>query len=249
MNIPIFSTANNRSRQIIIATISGAGIGCLLLGGLWVFNQSQSLLVKSNTSSRPTTTGISVDEMLKSYPAASPAASINAAIPQPSKSPGNVVTESLSSFPRSSIGATNAGSISREAGLDVLKRWLEYKRVLLAPPYNTQPASTILTEKAYTDNIDKSSLPCGSSGSDDCLSSVQWLKRYNAYYSFSSQKIESLDSFETNGDRASISVTITEYRILHQSGKSNVSSGGTKKARYDLKSENGQVKISGYKVF
>jgi serine/threonine-protein kinase len=262
----MFLTTSDRIKQIIIALLSGAGIGGLLLGGLWLFNhnQKQPLFARVNPNPQPSSSGISIDEMMKKLPSPSSISSPSALpfptenIPQPSAtayqspivSPSPIVANPINpALPTNPSVATNSGTISREAGLDVLKRWLEYKRVLLAPPYNTQPASDILAGKAYTDNIDKSSLPCNSGDPDDCMSSVQWLRKYGAEYSFGLQKIDSLDRFEASGDRASMFVTITEYRTLRQAGKRNVSSGGTKKARYDLKYENGRVKITDYQVF
>jgi ARC6-like, IMS domain len=143
---------------------------------------------------------------------------------------------------------TPASSISRDAAVEVVKQWIQYKRVLFAPPFDKSQGSNILTGRAYINNIDRSSEPCNSSDSEGCLSSVDWLQRYNGQYSFGVQRVDSIDRFESSGDNASIFVTVTEYRTLHQSGKSK-SSGGTKQARYDLKYENGRVKISDYKVF
>jgi hypothetical protein len=125
---------------------------------------------------------------------------------------------------------------------------LAYKQVLLAPPYNKAPGADLLYGKAYRDNIDKSADPCNSSDSDDCLSSVDWLRKYNAQYSFGVQRVDSIDRFESSGDTGTIFVTITEYRTLHKTGGRTVSSGGTKKARYDLRYEDGKVKIADYKV-
>ena len=119
---------------------------------------------------------------------------------------------------------------------------------MFAPPFDKSQGSNILTGRAYINNIDRSSEPCNSSDGEGCLSSVDWLQRYNAQYSFGVQRVDSIDRFEVSGDNASIFVTVTEYRTLHQNGKSK-SSGGTKQARYDIKYENGRVKISDYKVF
>jgi ARC6-like, IMS domain len=143
---------------------------------------------------------------------------------------------------------TPASSISRDAASEVVKQWIQYKRVLFAPPYDTSQGSNLLTGKAYINNIDRSSEPCNNSEREGCLSSVDWLKTYNGQYSFGVQRVDSIDRFEASGDSASIFVTVTEFRTLHQSGRSK-SSGGTKQARYDLKYENGRVKISDYKVF
>jgi ARC6-like, IMS domain len=141
-----------------------------------------------------------------------------------------------------------ASSISRDAAAEVVKQWIQYKRVLFAPPFDKSQGSNILTGRAYINNIDRSSEPCNSSDREGCLSSVDWLKTYNGQYSFGVQRMDSIDRFEASGDSASIFVTVTEYRTLHQNGTSK-SSGGTKQARYDLKYESGRVKISDYKVF
>jgi hypothetical protein len=149
---------------------------------------------------------------------------------------------------QSSIPIANSSSISRDAAVKVVNQWIQYKRVLFTPPYDTSQGSNLLTDKAYINNIDRSSEPCNSSDGEGCLSSVDWLKTYNGQYSFGVQRLDSIDRFEASGDNASIFVTVTEYRTLYQNGKSK-SSGGTKQSRYDLKYENGRVKISDYKVF
>jgi hypothetical protein len=149
----------------------------------------------------------------------------------------------------SSSTQVNSSSISREAATEVINQWLIYKRVLLAPPYDKQQGSNILYGKAYRNNVDKSSEPCSSGDPDDCLSSADWLKKYNAQYSFGVQRVDSIDKFEVSGDTGTIFVTVTEFRTLHKPGDRSVSSGGTKQARYDLKYDNGKVKIIDYKVF
>ena len=151
-------------------------------------------------------------------------------------------------IPQQSSPVSNSSSISRDAALGVVKQWLAYKQVLLAPPYNKSIGSDLLVGKAYRDNVDKSSEPCNSSDSDDCLSSVDWLQKYNAQYSFGVQRIDAVNRFESSGDTGSIFVTVTEYRTLHKTGGRKVPSGGTKQARYDLKYEDGKVKIAEYKV-
>jgi hypothetical protein len=80
----MFLAMNHKHRQISIAILTGAGSGYVLLGGLWIFNQNQSLAIKSSVSSQPSASGISIDEMLKNYPAQSPVASTSVTIPQSS---------------------------------------------------------------------------------------------------------------------------------------------------------------------
>jgi ARC6-like, IMS domain len=168
------------------------------------------------------------------------------------KTPTNVSSQ-LSSSAAPSISsnpqpASPTSNISREAAVEVVKQWLQYKKVLFAPPYDKSQSSNILTDKAYRNNVDRSSESCNSSDREGCLSSVDWLQKYDGQYSFGVQRVDSIDNFEAGGDSATIFVTVTEYRTLHQRGSSKPS-GGTRKARYDLKYENGRVKISDYKVF
>jgi serine/threonine protein kinase len=141
----------------------------------------------------------------------------------------------------------NNSTISREAAINTIQQWLQYKRVLFAPPYNKQASADLLTGKAYRNNIDRSAEPCNSVDSGDCLSSVDWLQRYNAQYSFGVQRIDSVDKFEASGDTGTIFVTVTEYRTLHKSTGKSTPSGGTSQVRYDLQFENGKVKITDYK--
>jgi hypothetical protein len=132
-------------------------------------------------------------------------------------------------------------NITQKQATALIKRWLESKKRLFAPPFDKQLGAELLTGKAYQDKIDKTNLTC--TDPSECLSSVDWLKTYNAEYSYESQTLDSVDSFESNGDSATILVTVTEQRTLHQPGK-NISSGGTQQGRYTLKRENGIIKIS-----
>jgi serine/threonine protein kinase len=145
------------------------------------------------------------------------------------------------------IPVNNNSTISREAAINTIQQWLQYKRVLFAPPYNKQASADLLTGKAYRNNIDRSAEPCNSVDSGDCLSSVDWLQRYNAQYSFGVQRIDKIDKFEASGDTGTIFVTVTEYRTLHKSSGKSTPSGGTSQVRYDLQFENGKVKITDYK--
>jgi serine/threonine protein kinase, bacterial len=142
---------------------------------------------------------------------------------------------------------SNNSTISREAAINTIQQWLQYKRVLFAPPYNKQLSADLLTGKAYRNNIDRSAEPCNNVDSGDCLSSVDWLQRYNAQYSFGVQRIDSIDKFEASGDTGTIFVTVTEYRTLHKSSGKSTPSGGTSQVRYDLQFDNGKVKITDYK--
>jgi hypothetical protein len=136
-------------------------------------------------------------------------------------------------------------NITQKQALALVKRYLEAKKRLFAPPFDKQLGAELLTGKAYQNNIDKTNVPCNDP--QGCLSSIDWLIANNAEYSFEYQNLDSVDKFESNSDNATILVTFTERRTFRQSGK-NKESGGTKQARYILKNENGLVKILDYKV-
>jgi serine/threonine protein kinase len=216
------NTQSNPMVAAIIGVIVGGG---LIAGGL--------VLGKNFTGNNTVTTPPPKDNPISSPPISSP----------PISSPP-VASPPVASPP---IPINNNSRISREAAINTIQQWLQYKRVLFAPPYNKQASADLLTGRAYRNNIDRSDEPCNSSDSGDCLSSVDWLQRYNAQYSFGVQRIDNIDKFEASGDTGTIFVTVTEYRTLHKSSGKSTPSGGTSQVRYDLQFENGKVKITDYK--
>jgi hypothetical protein len=227
VSLPPVTTPNNSNNSALLV---GMGLVCAVMFGA---------LVASNVNKSPTG---------NSSVASNNTSTANTSVASDNTSTANTSqTNTPSSTQTSTPLPTPSSSISKEAALEVVKQWIQYKKVLFAPPYDTSQGSTLLTGKAYINNIDRSSEQCNNSGSEGCLSSVDWLKRYNAQYSFSVQRVDSIDKFEASEENASIFVTVTEYRTLYNKGKS-IPSGGTKQYRYDLKYENGRAKISDYKV-
>lgn len=131
--------------------------------------------------------------------------------------------------------------ISRDAALAVIEKYIKAKSQLFAPPYNKDLGSELLTGKMYRDKIDKGNSECNDP--DNCLSSIDWLIKYDGQYSYENQLIDSINSFESNGDTATLTLTMTESRTLHQSGK-KTRSGETSQSTFDLIFENGSIKIS-----
>jgi serine/threonine protein kinase len=255
-------TSRNRSNSPnpILAAIIGVIVGGVLIAlGLLLgrnFGTPEKVATVSNTTNSNTATTPDPSPSNSSNASNSPTPVNSPPSATPSPSPASIQSPSPNGLPSAPAIASptqttpvaNSSTISRDGAVNVVKQWLAYKQVLLAPPYNKAPGADILYGKAYRDNIDKSADPCNSSNSDDCLSSVDWLQKYNAQYSFGVQRVDSIDRFESSGDTGTIFVTITEYRTLHKTGGRTVSSGGTKKARYDLRYEDGKVKIADYKV-
>jgi hypothetical protein len=146
-------------------------------------------------------------------------------------------------------------SISQDAALETVSSWLKAKREIFAPPYKTEKGRQLLTGTAYESQIQKSADPdsCIASGKDDssCLSSVQWLVRNNAYWTYGVQRIDAVKRFESNGDRATLVVDLTEQRTLSNSkGNIDRTQSGifTSTVTYYLVIEDGQVKISNYNI-
>jgi serine/threonine protein kinase len=223
---------NTQSNPMVAAIIGVLVGGGLIAGGL--------VLGKNFTGNDPAKTP--QPNPIPSPPIPSPQ------IPSPPIPSSPIPSPPIPSSPIPSPPPRNNNStISREAAINTIQQWLQYKRVLFAPPYNKQASADLLTGKAYRNNIDRSAEPCNSVDSGDCLSSVDWLQRYNAQYSFGVQRIDSVDKFEASGDTGTIFVTVTEYRTLHKSTGKSTPSGGTSQVRYDLQFENGKVKITDYK--
>ncbi|AFY91655.1 protein kinase domain-containing protein [Chamaesiphon minutus] len=234
---------NNPMVATIVGVIIGGGliVGGLVLGKYFAGNNPTPTASNSPTPTASNNPTLMASDNPAPTPTNSPAPTpINTPAPTPINTPAPTPTNSPTSTPISS-------NISREAALNTVQQWLNYKRSLLAPPYNKQLGTDLLTGKAYRDNVDKSSEPCNGRP-DDCLSSADWLQKNNAEYSFGVQRIDSVDRFESSGDSGTIFVTVTEYRTLHKSNGQKTQSGGTKQARYDLQFENGKVKITDYKI-
>ena len=137
--------------------------------------------------------------------------------------------------------ASNNSSISRKAALAAVKKYITAKSQLFAPPFDKNLGAELLTGKVYRDKIDKGDSECNNP--DDCLSSIDWLIKYEGQYSYGTQRIDSIDSFESNGDTATLVLTMTESRTLHKSGK-KTRSGETSQSTFDLVLEDGSIKIS-----
>jgi serine/threonine protein kinase len=227
-------TQSNPLIAAVIGVVIGGGLiaAGLFLGKNFTDNSSEKAALKSNPNEKSESKPSISNEKAGEKPAASSQGNNN------NNNGGN----------NSNSGSSSTSMITREAAAGVINQWLSYKRVLLAPPYDKGQGSNILYGKAYRDNVDKSSESCSGGDPDDCLSSVDWLRKYNAQYSFGVQRVDSIDRFEASGDTGTIFATITEFRTLHKTGGRTTPSGGTKQARYDLKYDNGKVKISDYKV-
>lgn len=211
------------------AVIIGGVMGSFIVGGLfvmgWMQNQNPAPI-----STIPTT-----------IPSTSP--DIPPVEPPVTKSP----------TPDNPPLSTPESLISRDAALSTINNWIKAKGKIFSPPYRTELGEQLLTGSAYVNNIKKSDDPdsCLASGKSDeaCLSSVQWLARNNSYWVYGVQRIDSVQNFESSGNKATLVVRVTEKRTLYgRKGNIDKDQSGlfNSTVSYDLVYENGQVKISNY---
>jgi serine/threonine-protein kinase len=106
---------------------------------------------------------------------------------------------------------------------------------MFAPPYSRQVAAELTTGVLYADLIK----PDGP---------IAWLQNNNAYYQYGVRKVESVERFSADGDRASLEVFVTEDRTLYKNGRADPeqSKFSTDKVRYTLQLVNGTWKIADY---
>lgn len=127
--------------------------------------------------------------------------------------------------------ATN--SISQVEAVALVNQWLEAKKVMFAPPYNRQPAIELTTGNLYQNTIKTNG-------------SIDWLEKHNARYQYRVQKIEGVDRFIINGDRATLAVRVTEDLTYFENEQIDPNKSGSETLRvsYDLQLVEGQWKIS-----
>ncbi|MEA5571192.1 protein kinase domain-containing protein [Calothrix sp. UHCC 0171] len=226
------------------AIIIGGVIGIFVVSGLWVMQllARNSLEINPNppnpnltpTASQTPTTPI----ITSPPPPVPPVTSI------PPQRAANPITPTTS----------NPASISQNSAEQTIRNWLTAKRDIFGSEHHAELGVQLLTGKAFRDNIRKTDNPdaCIAQGihEDNCLSSVDWLIRNNAYYSYGVQKIEQIRNFSASGDNATIEVDVTEERTLYKNGKIDRDNTAfkTSRVRYSLVYENGLVKISDYKT-
>jgi ARC6-like, IMS domain len=140
---------------------------------------------------------------------------------------------------------SDSDALSQVESLNLVKKFLESKRQLFAPPYNTALASEIMTDIAYNDYV------LGSRTDASKEHSVSWLKNNGYYYQYGIQLIQSIKSFQTLGNNAVMEVKQLEEVGLYDR-KSVVYDSGLgveeKIVRYSLSKQNGIVKIASYNI-
>nr|WP_290227335.1 ARC6/PARC6 family protein [Trichocoleus desertorum] len=160
-------------------------------------------------------------------PAAQPARNQNGSSP---KTSGVVV-------PTQTSAARSSAALSQNQAVGLITEWLAAKSRIFAPPFDRQPVQQFTTGELY-----------GSLVRDD--GAIAWLKDNEAYYRFGVQKVESVERFVADQNKATVELKITEDRTLYRDGKVDPTQTDfqTRLVRYSLESIDGAWKIADYKT-
>lgn len=124
--------------------------------------------------------------------------------------------------------------LAESEAIDLIKTWLEAKKRIFAPPYDSQLAAQFTTGQRYR----------------DILGSIDWLRQYNGYYRYSSQDAKPTGKFSSTLDKATIEAIVTEARELYVGGQLDpgASTYGleTSKDRFGFQRDNDVWKIIEY---
>lgn len=222
------------------AVIVGGIIGSCVVAGLFFTRpqKSEQLIASSPTPSAslplvsPTPQVVPTQPTNNSAPIVSP-------IPQAieTQPPVNSVP-AVQPAASQQFSPSSVSSISQPEAISLINNWLQAKRVMFAPPYNRNPAVKLTTEEQYQK-------VAGEKGT------IDWLQSNNAYYKYGVIKIDGIDQFSANGDKATIKVRVTEERTLYKSnGKidPNETDFKTRIVRYNLQLIDGSWKIASSQI-
>ena len=214
---------SRKSQEWVVPSVIGVFVGLTALFAILYFGKQEN------------------QQYVSSSPSASPSY-IPTATPSYNSTPETSLTTSPNANPSDTPSPTNTNSIPLYQAVDLIRRWLVAKGELLSPPYNIEPASQVLTGKAYQCNISRQ---------DGQESSVDWLRNNGASWEFTSQNVDKVLAFTSNQDQATITVAITEKGVLRNKNGEIDSDNSYFKQRnqtYNLQLVEGQWKISYYKL-
>ncbi|MBP0020542.1 MAG: ARC6/PARC6 family protein [Cyanobacteria bacterium SBLK] len=135
------------------------------------------------------------------------------------------------------VTLNNNRRVTQIEAMDIIRKYLEAKSRIFAPPFDRQLASRLLMGKAYEDKVSK---PGGGS--------LEWLRDNRAYYQYSSDRtLEPLQRFQAFGNQARIDVKLAEKLRYYQYGRLKWSSTNRGNYTFILQLDNGVLKIADVK--
>ncbi len=233
----------------------GGCLGLTVIGGWWFWQQQnisdrQTPLVTSETITASPTAQPSNNLSSETTTPTSKAVSEIKPTPINTSNTGNsdTTTDSQKVSNSQTTPSTNnskytgtsavSTSLSQTAAQDLIQQWLQAKKVMFAPPYNTEIAAQLTTGQQYE----------SAAGKDGSINS---LKEDGHYYKYGVQKIDNVDEFSVKDNQATIQVKVTEERTLFDRNGNIIpkeSDYKTRTVRYNLESIDGTWKISDSKI-
>ncbi|GAB1541816.1 hypothetical protein NUACC21_44890 [Scytonema sp. NUACC21] len=213
----------------------GVLVGACVVGGFWFFKgqtltqPEQITVVQSSSTSKSASK--STDSGSEQEPTKTRQSNF-------STQPDSDSQQSQLSSTDSNTNSSSAPAINEREARNLINRWLQAKRVMFAPPYDSQPAAELTTGTQYT----------STAGDEGSISS---LKKDGHYYKYGVQNIDSVEEFSVNGDEAVIQVKVTEERtLLDRNGNilPKETDFKTRTVRYSLQFINERWKIASTEI-
>jgi serine/threonine protein kinase len=139
----------------------------------------------------------------------------------------------------------SVASISKEDAVSLVKRWLNARSQMFAPPYNQEVGKDLATGKAYSDKVH------GPSTDGTETSTLEWLKKYGYYYTYNDLDIGEIKQFQKSGNDTILDLVVTEDKTQYDNRRNVVSknSGKSKSLmRYRLRYDSDTWKIADIEV-
>jgi serine/threonine protein kinase, bacterial len=100
--------------------------------------------------------------------------------------------------------------ILKDEAVNLVKRWLNARSQLFAPPYNQELGKDLTTGKAYSDKIHGPS----SDGTD--TSTLEWLEKFDYYYIYNFSDIVEVKKFEESGNDMILDLVVIEDKTQYE---------------------------------
>ncbi len=225
-NVPS-SPTNNKFLQTLLM---GAAVGAFMLFvGMSIGKNSPNPSSSNNSASS------SIDRNSSPAPISTPSPTITSSISS------SVSPVSVSSASSSATVDNSVTSISQDEAVNLVKRWLNARSQMFAPPYNQEVGKDLTTGKAYSDKIHGPS----SDGTD--TSTLEWLKEFDYYYTYNSSEIGTIKKFDNSGNDIILELNIIEDKTQYDNKRRVVSKNSGRSIsliRYTLRHDSDKWKIA-----
>jgi hypothetical protein len=141
------------------------------------------------------------------------------------------LTHPLSQSSTQSSAENVTPQFSRQEALQLVNRWMQAKRTIFGPSYDTELVSKLTTRNIYEEVL-------GTNGS------LAELRQNNAFYRYGQQNVTPLGFSLVNQQQATIDVSISEELSSYESNELQKTWTNSQDYRYTLTLDGGQWKLS-----